>query len=138
MLKKILLVILLIALTVVGIFWGKPLYARVSKAFGLGPKLVISPPREFTVNVVDPTMRRYLRVKISFEYLATKELVKELELRDAELRHSIIEVLRTKSVSDLNTTQSTEHLRSELLSAVNRVLENGQVKSIYFTEFVIQ
>lgn len=138
MLKKILLVVLIVALAVVGILWGKPIYERASKTLGLGPKLVVSPPHEFTVNVVDPSMRRYLRVKMSFEYLATKPMVAEMESRGAELRHAIIEVLRTKAVSDLNTTESTENLRGELLAAVNRVLEQGEVSSIFFTEFVIQ
>jgi flagellar basal body-associated protein FliL len=77
MLKKILLGVVLVALLVAGVLWGKPIYARVAKLIVPAPKVVMGAAKNFTVNLVDPGMKRYLRVTMTFEYLESKALVKE-------------------------------------------------------------
>lgn len=138
MLKKVLLGVLLVVLLVAGVLWGKPAYTWVAKLVVPEPKLVMGAPKEFTVNVVDPGMKRYLRVKMTFEYLENKELVKEFIARDPEVRDAIIGVLRSKTVTELIGTDTVEKLRSELVTAINGVLSTGEVVYLYFTEFVIQ
>ena len=138
MLKKILLGILLVVVLVAGVLWGKPVYTRVAKLVMPGPKLVMGAPKEFTANLIDPGMKRYLRVKMTFEYVESKALVKELDARDPQVRDAIIVVLRSKTVAELVGAEPTEQLRTELVTAINSVLSAGEVTDLYFTEFVIQ
>ncbi|KAF0195867.1 MAG: flagellar FliL protein [Bacillota bacterium] len=138
MLKKILLGILLVVLLISGALWGKPIYTRVVKFVIPGPKIVMGSPKEFTVNLVDPNMKRYLRVMMTFKYLEKKALVNEFDARDPEVRDAIIGVLRSKTVAELVGTETTEQLRTELVTAINSVLSTGEVIDLYFIEFVIQ
>lgn len=138
MLKKVLLGVLLVVLIVVGILWGKPIYTRVSRLVIPEPKLVTGVAKEFTVNLVDPGMRRYLRVKMTFEYLETKALLKELDSREPEVRDAVIGVLRTKTVPELSSGEAMQQLRKELIASINSVLSSGEITDVFFTEFVIQ
>lgn len=137
MLKKVIIGAVVVVLLIVGVLWGKPIYARVAKLVGGTPKIVVGASTEFTVNLIDPGMKRYLRVRMTFAYFPNKSLVKELGEREAEVRDSIIGVLRSKTVADL-TADSTEKLRAELISAINGVLTAGEIQDLYFIEFVIQ
>jgi len=138
MLKKILLGVLLIVLLIAGVLWGKPVYTRVMKLIAPEPKVAMGDPKEFTVNLVDPGMKRYLRVRMTFEYLENKALVKELDTRDPEVRNSIIGVLSLKTVADLVGAEAKDKLRTELTSAINSLLSAGEITDVYFIEFVIQ
>lgn len=138
MLKKFLLGVLLVVLLVAGVLWGKPVYTRVAKLVMPEPKLVLGSSQEFTANIVDPGMKRYLRVRMTFEYIESKALVKELEVRNPEVRDAILGVLRSKTVAELVGVGTTEQLRAELVAAINYVLSEGEVLALYFTEFVIQ
>jgi len=138
MLKKILLGVLLVVLIIAGVLWGKPIYTRVVKLVVPEPKLVMGANKEFTVNLLDPGMRRYLRVRLTFEYLEQKALVKELGDREPEIRDTIISVLRAKTVEELAAAGSTDKLRAELVEAINSVLLQGVIADLYFIEFVIQ
>ena len=138
MLKKILLGVLLVVLLIAGVLWGKPVYTRVAKLIIPAPKLVMGAPKEFTVNIIDPGMKRYLRVNMTLEYLESKALVEELEARDPEVRDAIIAVLRSQTVTDLIGAETIEQLRVELVTAINGVLTTGEVADLYFIEFVIQ
>lgn len=138
MLKKILLAVLVIAILVIGVIFRTPLIAAVRGIVAPAPALVVSPGGDFTVNLLDPGMRRYLRVRISLQHLASRGLVSELTTREPEIRHAVIKVLRAKTVEDLTTTEKVEILRQELLSALNAVLEQGYITNIFFVDFVIQ
>lgn len=104
---------------------------------------VAAPPRftypmaEFQVNLYDPVARRFLRMKIDLAY-DEKALNKEIETRESELRSSIIEVLRSKTVDDLDEPGGMKALEEDLLEVVNNVLLEGEVRAIYYKEFIFQ
>ncbi|KKM12333.1 hypothetical protein SY88_04060 [Clostridiales bacterium PH28_bin88] len=91
----------------------------------------------FTVNLAEPGYRRYLRVTVTLEYTG-KDLEKEIAGKDYRVRDAIINVLRSKTVADINNQDRTLELRQELVEAINLVLVNSQVKNIYFRDFIIQ
>ncbi|MBT9175954.1 MAG: hypothetical protein DDT20_00256 [Firmicutes bacterium] len=138
MLKKILLAVLVIAVIVLGVVFRAPLVAMVRGLVAPTPELVLSPGGDFTVNLLDPGMRRYLRVKISLQHLSSRALTEELTSREPEVRHAVIKVLRAKAVDDLTTTEKIESLRQELVAALNGVLERGDITNLFFVDFVIQ
>jgi flagellar FliL protein len=86
------------------------------------------------VNLADPGLHRYLRLKVTLEYSEAK-LTPELNDKVYRIRDTIITVLRSKKTADL---QSEDALKRELLAAINTQLLAGQVQGIYFEEFIIQ
>jgi len=132
------IVVVLCLLIVAGYFWGKPLLARAKTLLGLDPELVIGPAKDFTVNLLDPGLKRYLRIRMAFQYLDEKALLKELESRDPQITDAIIGVLRTKSVDYFMAGDDTAVLREELIHVVNQIVTKGQITDVYFLEIVIQ
>ncbi|QGP92849.1 Flagellar basal body-associated protein FliL [Neomoorella glycerini] len=86
------------------------------------------------VNLADPGLRRYLRAKITLEY-SDARLTTELNDKLYRIRDTIISVLRSKKTDDL---QNEDALKRELLTAINSQLIAGQVRGLYFEEFIIQ
>lgn len=94
-------------------------------------------PEGFTVNLNDSSQRRYLKAGVVLAY-REKKLLAELEQRQAQLRDLTITVLRRWRAHDLAQEDGLAALRTELLTAVNEVLTRGEVKEIFFTEFLVQ
>ncbi|NLW07566.1 MAG: flagellar basal body-associated FliL family protein [Clostridia bacterium] len=89
---------------------------------------------DFVLNLADPGLRRYLRIRITLEY-SQPRLTKELEDKTYRLRDGLFLALSSKMTEDL---QDKEALKQELLNTINLQLESGQVDNIYFEEFLIQ
>lgn len=93
--------------------------------------------QSFTINLADAGHRRYLRTQITLEYVDRK-LLNELELKDHRIKDTVINILRSKRVSDLDSNEKTEALRQELMGAINELLTEGEIIGLYFEEFIIQ
>jgi flagellar FliL protein len=94
-------------------------------------------PLDFTVNLADKDQRRYLKATVTLAY-ESKALAKELDRRHAQLRDLMIEVLRRQMVDKLMDPDGTANLRSEMMTELNAVLTDGEIRDIYFTDFIIQ
>ena len=94
-------------------------------------------PEGFTVNLNDANQRRYLKTGVVIAYQEGR-LLEELEKRQPQLRDLTITVLRRWTAADLAEEESLEKLRTELMGEINSVLTSGEVKDIYFTEFIVQ
>jgi flagellar FliL protein len=94
-------------------------------------------PLEFTVNLADAGQRRYLKVTISLAF-TDRALTDELVSSEAKLRDLIIGVLRGKKAAEVADPGGTEKLRNEIIAALNAALIEGQITTLYFTEFLIQ
>lgn len=94
-------------------------------------------PLDFTVNLLDKDQRRYLKAMITLGY-EDKALGKELEQRKAQIRDTLINVLRDQTVEDVLDTTGTDKLRLVMINELNAVLSRGEIKDIYFTDFLIQ
>ncbi|MBF0621695.1 MAG: flagellar basal body-associated FliL family protein [Magnetococcales bacterium] len=91
----------------------------------------------FVVNLNEPRGNRYLKTTIQLE-LDTPELRPELERRQPQIQDMILALLASKTTKDLQALEGKFRLREELLSRINTALVHGNVKRVYFTEFVIQ
>lgn len=89
------------------------------------------------VNLADQGGKRYLRVTMELE-LSGPEVLDEIAKRLPQLRNAILMVLPSKQYSDISTTQGKLALSEELMAKMNGILKTGTVKTIYFTEFVVQ
>jgi flagellar FliL protein len=107
---------------------------KVSDMAEVGP---IYPLDQFIVNLVSNNADRYLKCKISFE-LDSPELQQEVDKKLPAIRDIIINILSSKTVEEIQTAKGKEKLKEEIRRKVNEILTTGEIRHVYFTEFVIQ
>lgn len=90
----------------------------------------------FIVNLINTAGNRYLKVTINIELDAAA--AEESRGRNAQIRDSIITLLSSKSYADVGSVSGKYQLRDEIAARINLIISEGKVKSVYFTEFVIQ
>ena len=95
------------------------------------------PLEPFIVNIYDGQELRYLKVKVEME-MANPAIKAELEGRLAAMRDAILVVLTSKTLQDIQDIQGKNQLREEILIAVSKIIAQGKVTRIYFTDFVVQ
>ncbi|MDR2151930.1 MAG: flagellar basal body-associated FliL family protein [Helicobacteraceae bacterium] len=100
----------------------------------LGPMVDLD---QFIVNLLSADGRRYLKTSVSLE-LTHKNAGAEVENKMPLIRDAIIRQLSSKRFDEISTESGKERLREEIKNNVNRYLIDGQIKSVYFTSFVIQ
>ena len=107
---------------------------KVTQLTKMGPIYPLDP---FTVNLVSSNADRYLKCKINFE-LDSPALQKEIDQKIPAIRDMIISILSSKSVEEIQTSKGKEKLKDEIKRKVNAILTTGEIRNVYFTEFVIQ
>jgi flagellar FliL protein len=100
----------------------------------IGP---IYPLDQFIVNLVSNNADRYLKCKISLE-LDSPDLQKEIDKKLPAIRDAIIQILSSKTVEEIQTAKGKEKLKEEIKRKLNEMLTTGEIRNVYFTEFVIQ
>ena len=91
----------------------------------------------FTINLKSDAGRRYLKATISLE-LNGPELSVELDAKKAVLRDRIIRILTSKTLEEISSIKGKQKVSDQIVDVLNSMLADGSIKSIYFTEFVIQ
>jgi flagellar protein FliL len=91
----------------------------------------------FLVNLADTGKMRYLKVRISLESSENKPN-EEYEKRLPQLRDIVLSSLSVKAQKDISDSEGKKKLREELTGKLNMQLTQFKVKTVYFTEFVIQ
>ena len=91
----------------------------------------------FIVNLADVPEARYLKLTLKLE-LDRPDVASDLSARVPQLRDTILILLSSKDAGSLRTPQGKFQLRDELIQRVNTILPKGGIRSVYFTEFVVQ
>ena len=91
----------------------------------------------FIVNLLDQDGKRYLKTQFQVE-VDGEEVKKELQARTPHVRDAILLLLTSKSFSQIGDPRGKLELRSELIERINSVLKSGTIRTVYFTEFVVQ
>jgi len=107
---------------------------KVESMTEIGP---IYPLDQFIVNLVSNNSSRYLKCKIDLE-LDSPELQQEVDKKLPAIRDLIIRILSSKTVEEIQTAKGKEKLKEEIKRKINEILTTGEVRNVYFTEFVIQ
>ena len=100
---------------------------------------IIFPLKSFIVNLVDKsgTGKRYLKLTLELE-IGGEEQKLEVEKRIPPLRDTILLLLSSRSLKEIGTMEGKLELKQALLMRINRILGDGTVHRVYFTEFVVQ
>ncbi len=98
---------------------------------------VLYPLDTFTVNLKSDAGRRYLKATMSLE-LDSPELSHELDSKAPVLRDRIIRILSSKTLEEISSKKGKQKVSEQIMDTLNSMITDGQIKGIYFTEFVIQ
>ncbi len=80
---------------------------------------------------------RYLATSIAFE--SKSEGVRaEIENKKVVVKDAILTLLSEQTAEELSDPERRDDLKKELLETTNRILNDGTVDRLYFTEFVLQ
>jgi flagellar FliL protein len=118
-------------------FWGEKGAGKKEKETEKKSQGYIYSMDPFIVNLADQGRPRYLKIRISIESQEIK-VNEEYEKRLPQLRDMILTVLSSKSYGEISDSEGKKKLREEIILKLNRLLRGFQVKTVYFTEFMIQ
>ena len=100
----------------------------------IGPMLDID---SFIVNILDEEGTHYLKAAITLE-LDSPQTLDEVNKRMPQIRDNILLQVGNKTFKELADLEGKLQLRAELVSSLNGILETGEIRKIYFTDFVVQ
>ena len=107
---------------------------RSTDLLTIGP---MYPMDQFIVNLLSESGSRYLKVTLDIE-LSGEELAAEMDTKKSLVRDIIIRTLSAKTFEEVSTMKGKDRLKDEIVSKVNEVLADGQIRNIFFTDFVVQ
>ncbi len=107
---------------------------QLSQKSDIGPMVDIN---EFIVNIISEESNHYVKAALTLE-LDNEAVTEEVKKRMPQVRDSILLLVGNKTYDELQDLQGKRQLKAELKSKINAVLQTGSVKSIYFTDFVVQ
>ncbi|ARA94765.1 MAG: flagellar basal body protein FliL [Bacteroidetes bacterium] len=89
------------------------------------------------VNPAGTEGTRYLMISLGLE-APSAEVFAEISRKDIVVRDTVLKILGTRTVQELSQIESRDRLKTELRSAINGVLTEGEISRLYFTQFVLQ
>jgi flagellar protein FliL len=107
---------------------------RSSDYLTIGP---MYPMNEFIVNLLSESGSRYLKVSLDIE-LDSEALSAEMDKKKSLIRDIIIRVLSSKTFEEVSTMKGKDRLKDEIVKKINAILADGQIRDIFFTDFVVQ
>ena len=107
---------------------------------GAVPKVEVGPMvkiDEFIVNIISEEGSHYVKTSMSVE-MSNAAVVEEATTRMPQIRDAILLLIGNKTYEELQDLQGKKQLKAEINAKINSFLQTGQIKSIYFTDFVVQ
>lgn len=93
---------------------------------------------KFTVNLGGEP-KRTIRLEVNLELLDHEGFEEIINTENrARTRDRIVDLLNSKTFSDVETLQGKLFLKENIAYEINQILPRGSIKDIYFTEFVVQ
>lgn len=108
--------------------------ARSTNLLTIGP---MYPMDQFVVNLLSESGGRFLKTSLDIE-LSSEELASEMDKKKPAIRDIIIRTLSSKTFEEVSTMKGKERLKDEIVQKLNEILADGQVRNIFFTDFVVQ
>ena len=91
----------------------------------------------FVVNLADPNASHFLKATITLELRSDKDKERANKLLPI-IRNDIILLLSSHTVEDIITMEGKIRLRDEIMARLSRILGEGRIMNVYFSQFVVQ
>lgn len=140
---KLIIIAVVVLLVGAGGFFGYSKYKKGKEANAVDEKTekvsIVCPLKSFVVNLLDKkgVGKRYLKVTIQLE-VGKEEDRALIENHNPQLRDTVLLLLSSQTLNEINTMEGKLELKQALLSRMKLILGDGVVRRIYFTEFVVQ
>ena len=95
------------------------------------------PMGEMSVNLADTDTRHFLRTNLTIEY-KSEELTSSITERAVEIESKVIEILRSKKLSQIDSVEETRQLSDEIVKMLNELFETEHFSTIHFTNYLFQ
>lgn len=93
--------------------------------------------KDMIINPAGTNGQRYLLTTIAFN-VSTEEAMKSLEKREMAVRDLLNTILTSKTMDQLIDVSKREALRQEIFAQAKPLVENGALRSVYFSKYIIQ
>lgn len=110
-------------------------YLKAQKIFADKPIIYSLPP--VTVNLANEEEEKIIQVEVNIEML-DEQSYSEVFSKSAAVKDVIVQLLAKKYYQDISSVQGKLFLKDDMAVAINQQLDNGFVKDIYFTRFMLQ
>jgi len=97
----------------------------------------MKPLDPFLANLADENTSRYLKMSLQVEFVDAEPPL-AFDARLPQIRDVILTLVTSKTFADIRTPEGKERLREDVIDRINHVLSLEAVKSVYFTEFIVQ
>jgi flagellar protein FliL len=94
------------------------------------------PMETFLVNLAGTRGNKLVKISMDLEVDGPK-VEDEIDKRKPQIRDIIIILLSSKTYDQMTTKEGKEKLRDEVRDTVNSFLTKGQIKKVYFTDFIV-
>ncbi len=141
--SPIMIIALVIAVVAIvgGFVVGKTVSAK-GKSAAEKPKPVpgpIMPLDEFLVNLSDPSGDHFLKVTVALELdPKTGKTPDTLKDRVAPIRDAVLTALCSRTRDQISPLAGREQLKADIRKDVNAALDEPDVRTVYFSDFVTQ
>jgi flagellar FliL protein len=82
--------------------------------------------------------KRTIRLQVNLDMIGPESFQEIMDLENrAKARDKIVRVLNEKTFDDLESIQGKLFLKDKIVEEVNKILDKGLVKDVYFTDFVM-
>lgn len=78
-----------------------------------------------------------LKVNITIEY-TDENLTQDLKAKHSKITNGILELLRSRTIEELNGAKGQQNTRVDIRSLVRETLKSEKISDIFFVEFIIQ
>lgn len=113
---------------------SRPVGQRSENLISIGP---MYPMDQFVVNLLSESGSRFLKTSLDIE-LDNEKLASEMDAKKSAIRDIIIRTLSSKTFEEVSTIKGKDKLKDQIVERINAALADGQVKNIFFTDFVVQ
>lgn len=93
------------------------------------------PMETFLVNLAQTRGRKLAKINMEFE-VSSDDVQQEIEKLKPRIRDMVIMIVSDKNFAEISSKDGKEGLREEIRNQVNLFLTKGQIKNVYFTEFI--
>ena len=109
--------------------------ASIQEKFSNAP--MIYTMDKFVVNLAG-SPKRTIRLQVNLDMIGPESFQEIMDLENrAKARDRIVRVLNEKTFADLESIQGKLFLKDRIVEEVNKMLDKGLVKDVYFTDFVM-
>ncbi|MBK5240413.1 flagellar basal body-associated protein FliL [Clostridium sp.] len=138
---KIVIIVLLVLVVLGGATFGTMYFLKKDSGAAAEPKVIVEqtyPLGEFTINLLDDSGKRFIKVNIYIGYETNEKLTTELEEKNEPIiRDAVNTYIRAKHATDFSVT-GLDVIKKELIKSINLNLTKGIIINIYFNDILIQ